>query len=97
MQPQAPNDYWRAHLRLLGILLTIWFAVSYGAGILLVDWLNRFELGGFKLGFWMAQQGGIYAFIAIIFVYVWRVQKLEQRYRKRDDDDPDAQNHEQQP
>ena len=63
--------YWRANVRLLLILLAVWFTVSYGFGILLVDWLNRFSMFGFKLGFWWAQQGSIYVFVILIFV-TWR-------------------------
>lgn len=61
--------YWKANLRLVGGLLLVWFAVSYGCGILLVDVLNQFTLGGFKLGFWFAQQGSIYVFVVLIDQY----------------------------
>lgn len=69
--------YWRANVRLLGMLLGVWFAVSLGAGILLVDVLNAIEIGGFKLGFWFAQQGSILAFVALIFVYAHRMRRIE--------------------
>ena len=77
-----PNlqEYWRKNLRLLGILLFIWFFVSYGCGILFADWLNQFKLGGYKLGFWFAQQGAIYVFVVLIFVYVWQMNKLDKEY-----------------
>ena len=74
------HKYWRANLRLLTILLTIWFAVSYGAGILFVDQLNQIRLGGFPLGFWFAQQGSIVVFVIIIFVYVAQMNKLDKKF-----------------
>lgn len=78
-------EYWRANLRLVGGLLLVWFAVSFGAGILLVDWLDQFELLGFKLGFWFAQQGSIYAFFVLILVYVWRMSVLDRRFGVEED------------
>jgi putative solute:sodium symporter small subunit len=60
--------------------LAIWFVVSYGAGILLVDWLDQFRLGGFKLGFWFAQQGSIYVFVILIFVYVYLMNRLDKKF-----------------
>ena len=72
--------YWRANLRLMALLLTIWFAVSYGCGILLVDWLDQFRVGGFKLGFWFSQQGAIYVFVVLIFVYVWRMNRIDRAF-----------------
>ncbi len=74
------HKYWRANLRLLAILLSIWFSVSYGAGILFVDVLNQFKLGGFPLGFWFAQQGSIITFVIIIFVYVRKMNQLDAKY-----------------
>ena len=72
--------YWRANIRILAILLSIWFIVSFGGGILFVDQLNQIKLGGFKLGFWMAQQGSIYTFVVLIFVYVRLMNKLDQKF-----------------
>ena len=72
--------YWRANLAYVAVLLVIWFAVSYGAGILLVDELNAVRIGRAPLGFWMAQQGSIYVFVALIFVYVWLMNRLDRRY-----------------
>ena len=74
--------YWRANIRYLFVLLALWFAVSYGAGILLVDQLNQVRLpgSGFKLGFWFAQQGAIYTFVVLIFVYVWLMNRLDKRF-----------------
>ncbi len=79
-QDKSPKEYWRRNLRLLTILLTIWFIVSYGFGILLVDQLNTIRIGGFKLGFWFAQQGSIYVFIALIFYYVYAMNKLDKEF-----------------
>lgn len=76
----AAKAYWRANVRLLLILLSIWFAVSFGAGILFVDFLNQFRIGGFKLGFWFAQQGSIYVFMVLIFVYVRQMNQLDRRF-----------------
>ena len=84
MTDKSPQAYWKANLRYLFILLSIWFAVSYGAGILLVDWLNTFRLGGFQLGFWFAQQGSIYAFVVLIFVYVYLMNRLDRKYGFRE-------------
>ena len=69
--------YWRANLRYLAILLSIWFAVSFGCGILFVDQLDQIRLGGFKLGFWFAQQGAIYVFVVLIVVYVRLMNRLD--------------------
>ena len=72
--------YWKENLRYLAILLSIWFVVSYVCGILLVDQLNTIKLGGFKLGFWFAQQGAMYVFVVLIFVYVRLMNKLDKKY-----------------
>lgn len=72
--------YWKKNLRFLLILLSIWFTVSYGFGILLVEPLNTIRIGGFKLGFWFAQQGSIYVFIALIFLYVSWMNKLDKEF-----------------
>jgi len=72
--------YWSENLKYLVILLSIWFIVSYGAGILFVETLNEIKLGGYKLGFWFAQQGSIYVFIILIFVYVRLMNKLDKKY-----------------
>ena len=73
--------YWRHNLRYLLILLSIWFLVSYVFGILLVDSLNQIRFGGFKLGFWFAQQGSIYTFVVLIFVYVRLMNRLDKRFK----------------
>jgi putative solute:sodium symporter small subunit len=77
---QKYKKYWRNNLQYLAILLSIWFIVSYGFGILLVDTLNRINIGGFRLGFWFAQQGSIYVFVALIFIYVWLMNRLDKKF-----------------
>lgn len=72
--------YWRKNLQYLGILLSIWMAVSYGCGILFVDQLDTIRVGGFKLGFWFAQQGAIYVFVVLIFVYVFLMNRLDRQF-----------------
>jgi putative solute:sodium symporter small subunit len=72
--------YWRTTVLLLLKLLVIWFIVSFGCGILLVEQLNQFQLFGFKLGFWFAQQGAIYCFVLLIFYYVYAMNKIDQRF-----------------
>ena len=72
--------YWKANVTLLLSLLAIWFVVSFGFGILLVGPLNGIEIGGFKLGFWFAQQGSIYVFVALIFIYAFQMKRLERRF-----------------
>ena len=74
------RGYWRANIRILVVLLSIWFAVSFGLGILLVEPLNAFSLGGFPLGFWFAQQGAIYVFVALIFVYARWMDRVDRRF-----------------
>ena len=74
------SRYWTINLRYLGILLSIWFLVSYGFGILFADSLNAFQIGGFPLGFWFAQQGSIYVFVILIIVYVLLMNKLDKRF-----------------
>jgi putative solute:sodium symporter small subunit len=80
MTEEKRRAYWRENLRLMGVLMLVWFAVSYGAGILFVEALNSFSLGGYPLGFWFAQQGSIYSFVVLIFVYVWRMNALDRKY-----------------
>ena len=76
--------YWKANIKLLKILLSIWFLVSFGFGIVLVDWLDQFSFFGFKLGFWFAQQGSIYVFVILIFIYSWRMNILDKEYNDND-------------
>jgi putative solute:sodium symporter small subunit len=85
MQEKQNNQidtYWQANIRLVLGLLSIWFLVSFGCGILFVDFLDQFQFFGFKLGFWFAQQGSIYVFVILIFIYIHRIKKLEQTFDK---------------
>lgn len=74
------KEYWQRNLLYLVVLLLIWFLVSYGAGILFADALNTIRIGGFPLGFWFAQQGAIYVFIILIFVYISLMNKLDKKF-----------------
>ncbi|MDH3279992.1 MAG: DUF4212 domain-containing protein [Gammaproteobacteria bacterium] len=77
---EKAQAYWKANLRLLTICLVIWFIVSYLFGILLVDALNTIQIGGYKLGFWFAQQGSIYVFVALIFFYAARMNRYDREF-----------------
>lgn len=77
---EKASKYWKENIRYLMILLVIWFAVSFGAGILFKEALDSIKLGGFKLGFWFAQQGSIYVFVVLIFVYVKLMNTLDKKY-----------------
>lgn len=77
---EKATAYWKVNLKYLFILLSIWFLVSYGAGILFKDLLDNFSIGGFPLGFWFAQQGSIYVFVILIFVYVRLMNRLDKKY-----------------
>ena len=76
------NTYWKKYIRYISILLSLWFIVSFGCGILFVEQLNTIQIGGFKLGFWFAQQGSIFGFVAIIFTYIYLMNKLDQTQNK---------------
>ena len=76
----ASAAYWQANLKLVGVLLAIWFLVSFGAGILFVDVLNQIEIAGFQLGFWFAQQGAMFVFVALIFIYCKLMEKLDKEF-----------------
>ncbi len=80
MTPENRSAYWKSNIRLLTILLLIWFVVSYGLGILLVEPLNQFHLGGYPLGFWFAQQGSIYTFMVLIFIYAAQMNRLDKKF-----------------
>jgi putative solute:sodium symporter small subunit len=80
MENNSHKAYWRTNLKYLAILLTVWFVVSFLFGIILVDELNTIRLGGFKLGFWFAQQGSIYVFVIIILVYIRLMNKLDKKH-----------------
>lgn len=87
---QHAKAYWKENIRYVVILLSIWFIVSYGCGILFKDALDSIALGGFKLGFWFAQQGAIYVFVILIFVYVRLMNNLDKKYGY--DEEPTNQN-----
>ena len=78
------EEYWQANIKLVIGCLVVWFIVSFGFGVLLVEQLNAIRLGGFKLGFWFAQQGSIYTFLALIFFYVHQMNKLDKKYNVHD-------------
>ena len=80
MNKKLAQQYWKENLKYLVILLSIWFTVSFGFGILLVDELNQIKIAGFKLGFWFAQQGSIYVFVLLIFVYIYLMNRLDKKY-----------------
>ena len=75
------SDYWKANIHILAILISIWFLVSFGFGIIWSDFLDQFQIGGFKLGFWFAQQGSIYFFVLLIFVYIYLMNKLDKKHK----------------
>ena len=79
--------YWIENIRLVLLLLIIWFVVSFGMGILFVDFLDGFRFFGFKFGFWMAQQGSIFCFVILIFIYVYKMNKLDHKYGVDEDQD----------
>ena len=83
------KEYWKANIRLMLVLLAIWFTVSFGFGILLVDQLNQIPFFGFKFGFWWAQQGSIYVFIGLIFFYTYKMKKIDRQFGVSDDDEDD--------
>lgn len=79
-QPSQREAYWKANLKLVAWCLAIWFVVSYLFGIILVDQLNAIQIGGYRLGFWFAQQGSMYIFVILIFFYAARMRKLDQKF-----------------
>lgn len=83
--PENRRAHWRANLRILAILLFLWAFVSFGCSIFLADTLDRIEFAGFKLGFWMAQQGSLYTFVGIIGFYVWYMNRLDRKYDVHED------------
>ena len=83
MSKNLAQEYWKKNLKYLVILLSIWFTVSFGFGILLIDELNQIKIGGFKLGFWFAQQGSIYVFVTLILIYIGLMNKLDKKYHSK--------------
>lgn len=82
----SPKEYWKKNITCMLILLAVWFVVSYGCGILFVEQVNKIHFGGFQLGFWMAQQGSIYVFVVLIFVYVRLMNRLDREYLSKTQD-----------
>lgn len=78
------REYWRRNLRLIGMLFTVWFAVSFLAAILLAEPLYEVPIGNVPLSFWFAQQGSIMVFVALIWIYVWRMNKLDREFGVED-------------
>ena len=79
------KEYWKANIQLVVLCIVIWFVVSFGFGILLAEPLNSIKLGGYKLGFWFAQQGSIFTFVALIFFYAWRMNILDRKFKVREE------------
>ena len=76
------NTYWKKNIQYISLLLSLWFIVSFGCGILFVEQLNTIQIGGFKLGFWFAQQGSIFGFVIIIFTYIYLMNRLDNKLNK---------------
>ena len=81
------EEYWKANLKIVASLLVVWFLASFGFGILFSDVLDQVKIGGFKLGFWFAQQGSIYIFVILIFIYVYLMQRLDKKISQDEDSD----------
>ena len=84
-QEKDISQYWPSVLKLIGSVLVVWFVVSYGFGILLAPALNNISLGGYPLGFWFSQQGSMYCFIALIFIYAWKMNKIDEEFDVHED------------
>ena len=80
MSDKNAHEYWKSNIRIVLSLLTVWFFISFVCGILLVDFLDSIRFGGFKLGFWIAQQGAIFVFLALIYAYIYLMDKLDDKY-----------------
>ncbi|MDD9890280.1 MAG: DUF4212 domain-containing protein [Gammaproteobacteria bacterium] len=80
MSDNSAQSYWKSNIRIVLSLLAVWFFISFGCGILFVDALDNIRFGGFKLGFWIAQQGAIFVFVVLIFVYIYLMDKLDDKY-----------------
>ena len=78
------QSYWKSNLKVVFSLLLVWFIASYGFGIIFSNFLDKIKIGGFKLGFWFAQQGSIFVFVILIFVYVWLMKKLDKKYTDKE-------------
>ena len=90
----SPEDnrraYWRENLTIVAILLSVWFVVSLLLSVVFVDELNDIRLGGFRLGFWIAQQGSLYTFVVLIFIYVWAMNRLDRKYGLEEENKDEA-------
>ncbi len=80
MSPEKAQAYWKENISMIFKLLVVWFVVSYGCGILFINELNEFTISGVKLGFWFAQQGAIYVFVVLIFIYVKVMSDIDEKY-----------------
>ena len=93
-EPDSPQErrqaYWRENLTIMAVLLIVWFVVSYLLSIVFVDDLNKYTLGGFPLGFWIAEQGSLYVFVALIFIYVWLMNRLDRKYGLEETEEEEA-------
>ena len=85
-EQERTEAYWKANLKLVALCLSIWFVVSFLFGIILVEQLNAISLGGYKLGFWFAQQGSIFVFVVLIFFYAYRMNKLDRQFGLSEDE-----------
>ena len=86
-ESEKNTSYWKANLKIISWLMIVWFLCSFGFGIIFSDTLDQFRIGGFKLGFWFAQQGSIYIFILLVFVYVYLMNKLDKTYTDTEEKD----------
>lgn len=80
ISPEQAQAYWKENLRIIISYLAVWFVVSYGCGILFVDQLDAIQFFGFPLGFWFGQQGSIFVFVVLIWMYVSSMNKLDEKY-----------------
>ena len=90
MSDSSANSYWKANIRLVLSLLFVWFFISFGCGILFVDARDTIRFGGFKLGFWIAQQGSIFVFVALIIIYIRAMDKLDDKYNLESSNEKDS-------
>ena len=80
MTVDKKSQYWKKNIKYISVLLTFWFIISFGCGIIFTDYLNTITIGGFKLGFWFAQQGAIFGFVIIIFIYIFLMNRLDKSF-----------------
>ena len=80
MESNQSRSYWRSNLRVVTVLLSVWFIIAYVCSILLIDWLNQFQVGELGLGFWIAQQGSIFVFIALVLIYALWMDRLDRKF-----------------